>query len=136
MPCTIFHLPTDGPLVVGYYKALCNLQEYFTLSDNMSANVIVELGGTLKMFVSPNFKKTNDVLNYVLMNSINTKFAPVMVGKEMVDYFLMINLCHEIPNFVLKGAMLTVDQLAGTGITNPHMFMIASPKTMPLCSFR
>ena len=44
----------------------------------------------------------------------------------------MIHSSTVMPNFALKGALLTTDQLAGTGITDPHMFLIAIPKMMPL----
>ena len=55
------------------------------------------------MFVSLVFKKKNDVPNYVLMDSSNTKFAPVMVVKGMVDHFPMIHPRRDIPNFFTQG---------------------------------
>ena len=78
----------------------------------MGAVAIIKHDDTRKMFVSPIFKKSNDVLDYTLMNSSNIKFAPVMVDTVIVDHFLMIHSHHQMPNFALKGIKLALDQPA------------------------
>ena len=84
------------------------------------------------MFVSPMFKKQNCALNYVLMNASNTEFAPVMANPDLTSHFVMLHSRTGIPDFLLKGEILTPEYLKETGVTDAHTFMIGVPKMMPL----
>ena len=83
------------------------------------------------MFVSPIFKKQSGALNYVLMNASKTEFAPVMASPDLTSHFPLLHPRTGIPDFALKGEILTPEHLKDTGGTEPCMFMIAVPKMMP-----
>ena len=66
------------------------------------------------------------------MNTSNTEFAPVMASPDLTSHFALLHARTGIPDFALKGEILTSEHLKETGVTGPHMFMIAVPKMMPL----
>ena len=129
---TIRESETDGPKLVDYCVAGQDLQYTHISSHNIGAIALVDGAGFLKMFVSLIFKKQSGALHYVLVNDSNTEFAPVIASPDLTSHFSLLHPRTGIPDFALKGEILTPEHLKNTGVTEPHIFMNAVPKMMHL----
>ena len=84
------------------------------------------------MHVSPSFKRTDEEVSSVFLNSSNTELAPARAGVNLLANFPFIASRCDMPTFAVKGDQITNAQAQEVELEESHMHIAALPRCCPI----